>query len=68
MCLQQLHDLAKSTSSYKDIPEAEMNQMIHCLEEKRLIQKKGIRSRPAAHVRDVQATVTHVATAVCKDL
>ncbi|KAF8585659.1 hypothetical protein K439DRAFT_1615791 [Ramaria rubella] len=59
--LQDLQQLAKQTISHKDVPEAEMDKMLHCLEEKRLIKKKGIRSRPAAHSRDVKATTTHVA-------
>jgi hypothetical protein len=64
MCLQELHQLAKETTSYKDIPEKDMDEMIHCLEEKRLIEKKGIQSRPQAHVGDVRATAGHVSTEV----
>ncbi|KAF8592487.1 hypothetical protein K439DRAFT_1610282 [Ramaria rubella] len=58
---QDLQQLAKQTISHKDIPEAEMDEMLHCLEEKRLIKKKGIQLRPAVHSRDVKATTTHVA-------
>ncbi|KAF8581495.1 hypothetical protein K439DRAFT_1619003 [Ramaria rubella] len=60
-CLQDLQQLAKETSSYKDIPEAEMDAMIHCLEEKQWNERKGIKSCPMAHVRDVKTTAEHVA-------
>lgn len=62
--LQDLHCLAKDTPSYKDIPEKKMDDIIHCLEEKCLLEKKGIRSCPQAHVRDVWATANHVSTEV----
>ncbi|KAF8583493.1 hypothetical protein K439DRAFT_1617412 [Ramaria rubella] len=41
-----------------------MDKMLHCSEEKRLIECKGIRSHPAAHTQDVKATATHVADEV----
>jgi hypothetical protein len=61
MCLQELQQLAKETSSYKDIPEAEMDDTIHCLGEKQLMERKGIWLYPIAHVRDVKAMATHMA-------
>jgi hypothetical protein len=64
MHLMQLHQMAKDVLSYRDIPPDEMDEMVQCLEEKWRLEKKGIWSRPAAHVRDVQATTTHVTTEV----
>ncbi|KAF8575935.1 hypothetical protein K439DRAFT_1623212 [Ramaria rubella] len=40
--LMDLQQLAKDTSSYKDILESEMDQMIHCLEEKCLTASMAI--------------------------
>ncbi|KAF8579612.1 hypothetical protein K439DRAFT_1620391 [Ramaria rubella] len=60
-CLKDLHQLENKVSGYKDIPETEMDEMVHCLEEKRLLERKGMRSRPAAHVRDVKKTASNVA-------
>jgi hypothetical protein len=64
MRLQQLHALAKETRSYKDIPQAEMDEMVYCLEEKCLLEKKGIHTRPIAHIHDVKATMKHLANEV----
>jgi hypothetical protein len=43
-----------------------MDEMIHCLEEKTLIQNKGMQSRPVAHAQDVWATALHINTKVSK--
>jgi hypothetical protein len=58
--LQDLQKLARDTSSHKDIPEAEMDIMVACLEEKRLLERKGVRSRPAAHAKDVLKTTRNI--------
>ena len=64
--LKDLHSLARETSSYHDVPEHQMDAMVHCLEEKRLRERNGIHSRPVAHVRDVYATAAHVGKEVSK--
>lgn len=63
--LQELQALAKDKTSHKDVPEADMNEMIQCLEEKRRLEMKGARSRPAAHVRDVNKIATNIGKEVC---
>jgi hypothetical protein len=58
-----LQDLQKATynaASYKDVSESDIADMIQCLEEKRLRERKGLRSHPQAHLWDVQATSARI--------
>ncbi|KAF8575477.1 hypothetical protein K439DRAFT_1623567 [Ramaria rubella] len=67
MRLQDLQKITLGTSSHHEMPDHEMSDMIASLEEKRLRERKGIRSCPMAHARDVGATTARI-QAELKDL
>ena len=60
----ELQQLAKETGDWQKIPEANMNAMVRCLEEARLLKKTGSHSQTSAHTHDVRHTTKHVSDEV----
>jgi hypothetical protein len=60
-----LQKVAKETVNWQSISEADMNTMVRCLEEARLLKKTGMRSLASAHTHDVRHTTKRVSDEVC---
>jgi hypothetical protein len=61
LALQDLQRLATSSTSWKELPEAEMMAMVECLHEHRQQKLKGSKSHATGHLNDVRATNVRVA-------
>lgn len=58
--LQELQQLANSTTNWRTLPDTTLDAMVLCVEESRLRQRQGIRSNRLARGQSIKKTADHI--------